>query len=533
MKNYLFLIFSLVGPFLYGHDLRHEQTVLRQWQLDKQHKRIEASFLMFKDGEVYLEDRQHTVGHYPLESFSIADQALVLGKWGQIQQINTPSMTENPSASWRGGFQVLPILLWGGLLFTLFLFTLLTPRRHRWSYAMVFGLGWLVTLYGFTIAMEKPWGTDPAFIDAAFTPFKPAVHTFWDSQYFRVESKGIPDHEMMAGITAWQQQVPIPQCYVGNNAWSIPLNPVIAATPVPVNPQHFIRGAIAVAANGVPIFNPYTNTGVDAYLDGQLDNYGGHSGRADDYHYHIAPMHLDPVTEEVLPIAFALDGFAVYAMHEPDGSPMTALDANHGHFGDNGLYHYHGSPTAPYMIGNMVGEVTEDNTMQIIPQAKATPVRPSLTPLNGAVITHCDPNGSGNGYILTYTRGGNQFKVDYNWTPDGKYTYRFISPADTITENYNGFVPCDIPTATHQAAEDVDLVMLYPNPTTGQLFLRLGDRARNDIRYISIYNLKGEEVFRITGKPEVLEFGDLAGGMYLIQIQFSNSQWSRKVFVQK
>jgi hypothetical protein len=153
---------------------------------------------------------------------------------------------------------------------------------------------------------------------------------------------------------------------------------VIAATPVPVNPQHFIRGALALAVNGIPIFNPFTNTGVDALVDGQLDNFGGHSGRADDYHYHIAPLSLYSQTSPTMPIAFGLDGFPIYGSKEPDGSDMKALDANHGHYGSNGVYHYHGTTAYPYMIGSMVGKVTEDATMQIIPQATATPVRPSL-----------------------------------------------------------------------------------------------------------------------------------------------------------
>jgi hypothetical protein len=105
-------------------------------------------------------------------------------------------------------------------------------------------------------------GNDPVWMDSAFAPFRPAVNTRWDNNWFYVESKGIPAHNMMVGITSWQQQVPIYQCYIGTNAWSIPMNPVKAITPVPVNNQHFLRGAVAIAANGVPIFNPYTNTGL-------------------------------------------------------------------------------------------------------------------------------------------------------------------------------------------------------------------------------------------------------------------------------
>jgi hypothetical protein len=298
--------------------------------------------------------------------------------------------------------------------------------------------------------------TNPIFVDSAFTPFKPKVYTHWDNTYFYVESKGIPDHQMMTGITSWQQQVPIPQCYTtanNNNAWSIPLNPVIAASPVPVNQQHFLRGAIAVATNGIAIFNPYTNTGIDAFLDGQLDNWGGHCGRADDYHYHTAPLHLYGQVSATLPIAFALDGFAVYGSKEPDGSNMTALDANHGHYEANGRYHYHGTATAPYMIGNMVGQITEDNTLQIIPQAAARPVRPALTPLTGATITNCQPNANNNGYNLTYTRLGQTYQVNFKWVDtinnNSKYTFTFVTPTSSADSIYVGFSQsqCTVPTS--------------------------------------------------------------------------------------
>ena len=49
------------------------------------------------------------------------------------------------------------------------------------------------------------------------------------------------------------------------------------------------RGAIAIAANGIPIFNPVNASGLISKEIGELDDFGGHSGRADDYHYHAAP----------------------------------------------------------------------------------------------------------------------------------------------------------------------------------------------------------------------------------------------------
>jgi YHYH protein len=253
----------------------------------------------------------------------------------------------------------------------------------------------------FSFAKNTLSTTDPAFVTSAFAPFASTVSTTYDANYFYVNSTGIPNHTMMVGISnhGWQQQVPISKCYINTNHWTIPLNPVLAATPVPVSATHFTKGAIAMAANGVPIFNYHTNTGVDSFLDGQLDNYGGHCGRGDDYHYHTAPLHLITLGQTTynLPIAFGLDGYAVYGTLEPTGDPMATLDANHGHY-FNGVYHYHGTATAPYMIGNMVGQVTEDATLQIIPQPQGNPVRTeNWTPLNGALITSCVANAN-NGY---------------------------------------------------------------------------------------------------------------------------------------
>ena len=120
----------------------------------------------------------------------------------------------------------------------------------------------------------------------------------------------MPDHDMMVGITAWQQQVPIPQPYFGSNAWQIPLNPVPARNPMSTK-TNFFRGAIALAVNGVRIFNPIKNNGVtDTLIAGELDKWGEHCGRAD--HYHVAPVHLEKLTGKGKPLTFALDGYPIY-----------------------------------------------------------------------------------------------------------------------------------------------------------------------------------------------------------------------------
>ncbi|MBT5845363.1 MAG: YHYH protein [Verrucomicrobiales bacterium] len=228
----------------------------------------------------------------------------------------------------------------------------------------------------------------------SFNAFAPKVKTTWDKQYLYVESDSIPDHQMMVGITAWQQQVPITQPYTGNNVWRIPLQPVPAKAPMSAK-NNFFRGAIALAANGIPIFNPIKNDGrTDTFLAGELDRFGGHCGRADDYHYHIAPLHLQKTVGAGNPVAYALDGYPLLGLTEPDGTAPRNLDSLNGHSHGTLGYHYHSTRTYPYINGGFHGQVTEAGG-QVDPQPRAQGVRPALPGLRGAKITgfHKDEQG--------------------------------------------------------------------------------------------------------------------------------------------
>ncbi|MGA0833842.1 MAG: YHYH protein [Candidatus Kapaibacteriota bacterium] len=276
--------------------------------------------------------------------------------------------------------------------------------------------------------------TDPATIDATFAAFKPHVSTRWDDTWFYVENDGMPTTmPAMVGITAWQQQVPIPQYYTGTNAWQIPLLPIPAANPIALDTA-LHTGAVAIAVNGLPIFNPENNRGEFSQDIGELDSYGGHCGRADDYHYHIAPIHLNAVVGYRQPIAWALDGYPVYGMKEPDETAVQPLDQNLGHEW-NGSYHYHAIDVKPYLIARMRGQVTIQND-QVIPQPRTKGVRPFLQALNGAEITEfheCDTNH----YALKYEVNGEPRWVNYRWSSSGVYTYIFIDGnGDRRTETY-------------------------------------------------------------------------------------------------
>lgn len=245
------------------------------------------------------------------------------------------------------------------------------------------------------------------------------VKVRWNDTHLIIESDGLPEHNMMVGIRSWQQQVPLPQPFTGANAWQVPLKPRLALEPISAK-RTPMRGAIALAVNGVPMFSPLNNRGEDAFLAGELDRWGGHCGRGDDYHYHAAPVHLEAIVGKGNPIGFALDGFPIYGLTEPDGSAVGKLDELNGQFDRDGNYHYHATKTYPYINGGLRGVVTLQGD-QIVPQPRDAPVRPAMRPLRDAVITDFSTTGSRS--VLTY-RIRNQIGT-VSFSPDGDNAFQF------------------------------------------------------------------------------------------------------------
>ncbi len=248
------------------------------------------------------------------------------------------------------------------------------------------GDAWIHTEVARLLAAEANGGTGPntaaappagngALMVASFGAFQPKVRFYYDATTFYEESDNVPDNtrmpNLMVGITSWQQQIPLPASYFASttnperdansigfgkpNVWRLPLVPTPSASPIPISAGNFQRGAIAVGADGIAIFNPRNNTGRVSYEIGELDLYGGHCGLADDYHYHIAPVHLQAVLGVDKPIAWALDGYPIYGYTEPDGSARLVLDAGGGHAHGAWSYHYHAigsaatGPQNPYL----------------------------------------------------------------------------------------------------------------------------------------------------------------------------------------
>ena len=226
-------VLTLVTPTISfaheGHDHGSSDTGQRVWTLSDTGAHIHASFVASKDGKVQVRRSDGKVISLEITKLTVDDQKWIEQKVLQVRQLN---------------------------------------ENHR------------------TIAIAKLVATKalnkPAIADS-FEPFAKRNELKYrqDANFFYVETDAMPDHKMMVGITAWQQQVPLPQPYFGDNAWRIPLEPVVAKNPLSAK-SHFFRGAIALAANGIPIFNPIKNDGkTDTLVAGELDEFGGHCGRAE------------------------------------------------------------------------------------------------------------------------------------------------------------------------------------------------------------------------------------------------------------
>lgn len=355
-----------------GHDHGAGDTGLRVWTFIETGAHMHASYVASLDGKVQVRRSDGKVISIEIAKLTTADQKWIETKVQQIRQLNENARTV------------------------------------------------MLAKYTATKAPSRP------LIAESFDPFakRNALKYRQDAKFFYVESNSMPDHRMMVGISAWQQQVPLPQPYFGDNAWRIPLEPIVAKNPLSAK-SHFFRGAIALAANGIPIFNPIKNDGrTDTLLAGELDEFGGHCGRADDYHYHIAPTHLQEIVGKDKPVAYALDGYPIYGYTEPDGSKVVGLDAFNGHTSAELGYHYHATKTYPYLNGGFHGEVIERDG-QVDPQPRAGGVREALPPLRGAKITGFESKDN-KSFSVKISVGNETRYVNYVLNDNGSVKFDFV-----------------------------------------------------------------------------------------------------------
>ena len=320
MKPHIWTALALVALFSSGpvsaHDGDHPPD-MRVWKDADGLFEIEGSFVLARDGRVQILKHGGAAVWVPLDKLSEADRTWVRDRVDVIRRINgaaTEPATEPSSAeSTAVGASGSADPTWAVVALFGFVFVAAAVRKvagGKRSGAVAATLLITGAVGVLAVAQDEKPKSKPK-IQTHFEPFKDKLKFHSDDKFFYVESNGMPDHPMMVGITAWQQQVPIPQAYTGRNAWQIPLFPKLSDKPVSAKKELF-RGAIALAVNGVPIFNALNNRKEDTFLAGELDEYGGHCGRGDDYHYHTAPIHLEKAVGKGNPIGYALDGFPLY-----------------------------------------------------------------------------------------------------------------------------------------------------------------------------------------------------------------------------
>jgi Raf kinase inhibitor-like YbhB/YbcL family protein len=437
----------LCGPDLCahpGHD-HHDGTPpsVRRWKGTDGLFELEASFVLARDEKVLLETLDGVQVLIPLEKLGRDDRDWVRQRVQQIHQLNKdivsraaePSVPRIARTANSANLPLPPAFVIVSVTIALSVLALIAFRARQQRYAVplavLFGspLFVLAAYSAHQQAGDAEKKSAPPAIAADFQAFKDKLKFRWSDSHFFVESNGLPDHPMMVGITAWQQQVPLPQPYTGKNAWQIPLKPKLAEKPISAK-KALYRGAIALAVNGVPIFNALNNRGADAFLIGELDEYGGHCGKGDDYHYHIAPLHLEKIVGKDKPIAYALDGFPLFGLTD------EKLDEFNGRFDKDGNYRYHSSKTYPYINGGMRG-VVEVRNDGIDPQPNAGPVRPAGLPLRGAKITGFTVDDGKKNFSLKYEVQGKTRKIDYKVNDNGTFTFVFIDDTGTTkTETY-------------------------------------------------------------------------------------------------
>ena len=430
MKNTLIIIcFLILNGNLYAHEGGHG-IPLKQWALTTTNEIIKADFIKYENDKVWLIDNNQAIKTFQISDFTEADQKYIKTKGELIHALNSSTVVEANSQSELNFNGVLIGL--GVFLLCFSVYKLIKRKKVMYLTHGALGLGVIIIVSCKDTTKPSKAQVPQNNISVMRTFFEKfdGVTTHSDDKYLYISSNGLPDHDMMVGITNWQQQVPIKQNYTGDNSWAIPTNPKMAEHPLSTK-TNLLKGAIALAVNGIPIFNPLNNRGEDANAIGELDNWGGHCGRADDYHYHLPPLHLQDQVGVGNPVAYAVDGFPVY------GETTDILDEYLGKMNADGSYEYHTIKEYPYFIAGMRGEVkldpkTKAPENQVYPQPRTQELRPALRPLRGAEIIDFKSLGE-NSYRLTYSLDSKEYIINYSWDSEDNYTYQFINPDGTAT----------------------------------------------------------------------------------------------------
>ena len=94
IRSLIFTFLCFAGQYATAHSVDYSTTLLRKWHLFAEHKTLEGSFYLCKNGNVFVEDARNQVVQFPLVDLSKEDQAYVAETLARIEQLQanpTPS----------------------------------------------------------------------------------------------------------------------------------------------------------------------------------------------------------------------------------------------------------------------------------------------------------------------------------------------------------------------------------------------------------------------------------------------------------
>ncbi|XP_066289094.1 uncharacterized protein [Branchiostoma lanceolatum] len=169
-----------------------------------------------------------------------------------------------------------------------------------------------------------------------------------------VTSNGIPDHRTgpfpgPGNPNAIQEQ---------SFRLKVRKTPVYATTPgcLPMGP-------VALAINGVPMYNPQSAECEDAVINERFDSCHGHPDMPGRYHYHQNPIcaYVQEDDKASPLVGVAADGFPIYGPVDETGRTLTSADLDECHGREvNGQYQYHITADYPYILSCFRGRVLPD-----------------------------------------------------------------------------------------------------------------------------------------------------------------------------
>jgi len=178
----------------------------------------------------------------------------------------------------------------------------------------------------------------------------------------KLETDGVPDH--IWGCVNPNTPSPI------DISITVPRNPEFDKD----GPYCLSMGAVAMAINGVAMFNPFAERYVNAVQGKEQEEFdccGGHTEKDGTYHYHQLPVSqggcdnpivksLDQPTPQLIGVAY--DGFPIYSQWNDLDS--TSLDECHGMIlpGTNTYAYVSVYKEYPYILGCFKGKPVAGST---------------------------------------------------------------------------------------------------------------------------------------------------------------------------